>query len=80
MSNFLCWPYHAAIANAALHDFGIITEEDKTNVTDRTEIRRASSTNWREFINDSGYNEITENRGLFFHGRRQINCSRKEKK
>ena len=31
----------AAIASAALYDFGIITEEDKTNLIDRMEIRRA---------------------------------------
>ena len=31
----------AVIASAALQDFGIITEEDKTNLTDRMKIRRA---------------------------------------
>ena len=31
----------AAIANAALHDFGTITEEDKTNPIYRMKIRRA---------------------------------------
>ena len=60
----------AAIASAALHDFGIITEEDKTSVIDRMKIRRARWTNWRELINDCRYNHITENRGLFFNGRK----------
>ena len=31
----------AAIASAALHDFGIITEEDKTNLIHRMKISRA---------------------------------------
>ena len=31
----------AVIVSAALQDFGIITEEDKTNLMDRMKIRRA---------------------------------------
>jgi hypothetical protein len=60
----------AAIASAALQDLGVITEDDKTNVIDRMKIRRARSKNRRDLINDSRYNQITENRGLFFDGRK----------
>lgn len=60
----------AAIASAALQDLGVITEEDKTNAIDRMKIRRARSTNRRDLINDSRYNQIIENRGLFFDGRK----------
>ena len=49
------------MASAALQDFGIITEEDKTNVIDRVKITRARSTNRREHINESCYNHTTKN-------------------
>ncbi|KAF8792591.1 Ammonium transporter Rh type B like protein [Argiope bruennichi] len=62
----------AAIASAALQHLGIITEEDKTYVINRMKIRSARSTNRRVLIKDNRYTQITENRGLFFDGRKDI--------
>ncbi|KAF8785185.1 hypothetical protein HNY73_010759 [Argiope bruennichi] len=62
----------ASIASATLQDLGVITEEDKTYVIGRMKIRRTRSTNRRVLIKDNRYPQITENRGLFFDGRKDI--------
>ena len=42
-------------------------------------IRRARSTNRKDLINDSHYRPITENRGLFFDGRKDKTIVREKK-
>ena len=68
-----------AKASAVLQDFNIIPEEEKNNVIARMKIKRARSTNLRELINNSHYNQITENRRLFFD-RRKDKTTVQEKK
>ena len=54
-----------AVASATLQDLGVITEEDKTYLIDKVRIRRARSTNQRNLIKDSRYNQIMKKEDFF---------------
>ena len=58
----------AAIVNAALIDFGIITPDDKSCVVDRQKIRRAKL-KYRHEANAAGISNSDTIQGLYFDGK-----------
>ena len=59
-----------ATSSAALQGLGVITEEDKTIVLEKMEIRRTRSANRSDLFKGRRCNQVTKNRRLFFNWRK----------
>lgn len=57
----------------------MISEANKTNVIDRMKIRRARASNRKKAVAASVNNEVGENKGLFFDGRKDKTIVKEKK-
>ncbi|KAI6646067.1 hypothetical protein LOD99_9515 [Oopsacas minuta] len=59
----------AAIANAVLQDYGIITQEEDSQIIDRNKLRRSRFSVRKELANES-HETINDISAIYFHGRK----------